>query len=258
MVDEHVAHVKRVLQLLLENHLFVKMEKSTFYAQTISFLGLIVSHNVLCMDPAKGWVVENWPRPTSVHLIQRFLGFTNLYRRFMKNFSTVAAPLTALTRKASGWFCWSTEAQQGCPHQEAITVILVVMDRFSKAGCFFAMPKLPSGKETVKLLLTQVVRLHGLPSNIVFDHGPQFASRFWGAFCWLLGAEASLSSGFRPQSNDQTKRVNQDLECPFCSLASSCPSSWSEHLLWYPVALTSMGMFHYASQPRGQCGCSVC
>ncbi|KAK1797203.1 hypothetical protein P4O66_008285 [Electrophorus voltai] len=70
------------------------------------------SHNKLCMDPAKVQAVENWPRPTSVHLVQHFLGFMNFYRRFIKNFSTLAAPLITLTRKASGPCCWSTKAQQ--------------------------------------------------------------------------------------------------------------------------------------------------
>ncbi|KAK1787442.1 hypothetical protein P4O66_002739 [Electrophorus voltai] len=64
------------------------------------------------MDPAKVQAVESWPKPTSVHLVQRFLGFTNFYCRFMKNFSMVAAALTAQTRKATGRFCCSTEAQQ--------------------------------------------------------------------------------------------------------------------------------------------------
>ncbi|KAK1802109.1 hypothetical protein P4O66_004450 [Electrophorus voltai] len=64
------------------------------------------------MDPAKVWAVESWPKPALVHLVQCFLGFMNFYRRFVKNFSTVAASLTTLTRKASGRFCWSTEAQQ--------------------------------------------------------------------------------------------------------------------------------------------------
>ncbi|KAK1795684.1 hypothetical protein P4O66_001171 [Electrophorus voltai] len=111
-VDKHVTHVRRVLQLLLENHLLVKLEKSTLHAQTISFLGFIVSHNTLCMDPAKVRAVKSWPRPTSVCPVQCFLGFMNFYHRFLKNFSMVAAPLTALTRKASGWFCWSTKAHQ--------------------------------------------------------------------------------------------------------------------------------------------------
>ncbi|KAK1795386.1 hypothetical protein P4O66_010560, partial [Electrophorus voltai] len=87
-----------------------------------------------------------------------------------------------------------------------------------------------------KVLLTQVVRLHGLPSDIVSEHGPQLISHFCRAFCRLLGAEASLSSGFHPQSNDQTERVNQDLERTLRCLASSCPSSWSEHLLWADFA----------------------
>ncbi|KAK1785824.1 hypothetical protein P4O66_003199 [Electrophorus voltai] len=103
-------------------------------------------------------------------------------------------------------------------------VILVVIDRFSKAGHFFALPKLPLAKETAKLLPTQVARLHG-PVFIVSDRGPQFTSRFWGAFCRLLGAEASLSSSFHPQSSGQTERINQDLERTLCCLASSCPSS---------------------------------
>ncbi|KAK1800785.1 hypothetical protein P4O66_005537, partial [Electrophorus voltai] len=111
-VDEHVTHVRWILQLLVENHLFVKLEKSVFHARTISFLGFIISDNMLCMDPSKVWAVENWPRPTSVHLVQCFLDFTNFYCRFIRNFSTVAAPPIMLTRKVSGRFCWPTEAQQ--------------------------------------------------------------------------------------------------------------------------------------------------
>ncbi|KAK1797927.1 hypothetical protein P4O66_007978 [Electrophorus voltai] len=60
MVDKHVTYVRRVPQLLLENHLFIKLEKSTFHVQTISFLGFVISHNALCMDPAKARAVENW------------------------------------------------------------------------------------------------------------------------------------------------------------------------------------------------------
>ena len=71
---------------------------------------------------------------------------------------------------------------------------------------------------------------------MVSDRGPQFASRFWGAFCELLGARASLSSGFHPQSNGQTERVNQDLERTLRCLASTNPSSWSEHLMWAEYA----------------------
>ena len=115
-------------------------------------------------------------------------------------------------------------------------MILVIVDRFSKASKFIALPKLPSARETATLSLEHVVRAHGFPRDVVSDRGPQFASRFWGAFCELLGARASLSSGFHPQSNGQTERVNQDLERTLRCLASTNPSSWSEHLMWAEYA----------------------
>ncbi|XP_035386612.1 uncharacterized protein LOC113583249 [Electrophorus electricus] len=118
----------------------------------------------------------------------------------------------------------------GLPPLRGNMVILVVVYR-----PFLCTAKTAIG-EGDKVLLTQVVRLHGLPSDIVSEHGPQLISHFCRAFCRLLGAEASLSSGFHPQSNDQTERVNQDLERTLRCLASSCPSSWSEHLLWADFA----------------------
>ncbi|KAK1796396.1 hypothetical protein P4O66_009441 [Electrophorus voltai] len=86
-VDEHVTHVRRVLQLLLENHLFVKLEKSVFNARTISFWDLSSPTMSCAWTPAR-------------------------CSKFVRNFSAVAAPLIVLTRKMSGRFCWSTEAQQ--------------------------------------------------------------------------------------------------------------------------------------------------
>ena len=89
---------------------------------------------------------------------------------------------------------------------------LTIVDRFSKAVHFIPLTKLPSASDTAQLLVTHVVRLHGIPAEIVSDRGPQFTACFWRAFCTLLGTQVSLSSGFHPQSNGQTERVNQSLE----------------------------------------------
>jgi len=62
-----------------------------------------------------------------------------------------------------------------------------VMDRFSKAAHFIPLPKLPSARETADLLVQHVVRLHGIPADRVSDHGPQFSSQLWKAFCHTLG-----------------------------------------------------------------------
>lgn len=102
------------------------------------------------------------------------------------------------------------------------------LDRFAKACKLIPQPKLPSAKETTDLLLQHVVRVHGFPTDIVSDQGTQFASWFWKAICHHLGAMVSLSSGFYPEFNGQTKRVNQDLECSLRCLVSA--SHGASHL----------------------------
>ncbi len=100
-LQEHTLHVRRVLQRLLENRLFVKAEKCVFHASSVSFLGSVMSAEGIGMDPAKVRAVMDWPVPDSRTALQRFLGFANFYRRFIHNFSQVAAPLTALTSTKS-------------------------------------------------------------------------------------------------------------------------------------------------------------
>lgn len=69
------------------------------------------------------------------------------------------------------------------------TTILTIVDRFSKAAHFIALPKLPTAKETADLLVNHVVRLHGIPLDIVSDRGPQFTSCLEGILPipWCLG-----------------------------------------------------------------------
>lgn len=81
----------------MENKLFVKAEKCVFHAQSVSFLGSVVSADGISMDPAKVRAMIEWPIPDSRTTLQRFLGFANFYRRFISNFSLIAVPLTTLT-----------------------------------------------------------------------------------------------------------------------------------------------------------------
>ena len=107
-----------------------------------------------------------------------------------------------------------------------------MVDRFSKAAHFIPLPKLPSAIQTAELMVLHVFRLHGLPSDIVSDRGPQFSAQFWRAFCGLIGATPSLSSGFHPQTNGQTERANQKLEVALRCMTSKNSASWSKTLPW--------------------------
>uniref|UniRef100_A0A8C6M1N6 Integrase catalytic domain-containing protein n=1 Tax=Nothobranchius furzeri TaxID=105023 RepID=A0A8C6M1N6_NOTFU len=120
----------------------------------------------------------------------------------------------------------------GLPPVNQLDTVLTVVDRFSKAVHLVALPGLPTAKQTAEILLEQVVRLHGFPQDIVSDRGPQFMSRFWRAFCRLVGASSSLSSGYHPQTNGQTERANKQLGRYLRCFASSQPNTWPKHLLW--------------------------
>ncbi len=109
--EEHEGHVSAVLQRLLNNHLYVKPEKCEFHVTHAQFLGFIITPGHVEMDPKKVEAVLKWPTPTTVKEVQRFIGFANFYRRFIKNFSSVAAPLTALTKGGVTKIYWSSEAE---------------------------------------------------------------------------------------------------------------------------------------------------
>ncbi len=88
----------------------VLQEKYQFHARSVPFLGFILSLDGIRMDPTKVKAVADWPTPDSRRAVQRFLGFANFYRRFIRNFSQVALPLTDLTSTKKR-FCWSSQAQ---------------------------------------------------------------------------------------------------------------------------------------------------
>ncbi|XP_029111424.1 uncharacterized mitochondrial protein AtMg00860-like isoform X3 [Scleropages formosus] len=111
-MDEHVALVHQVLQLLLRHRLYVKGEKCLFHQRQVSFLGFVLRLDGVSIDPQKVSAVLHWPQPTTVKALQRFLGFANFYRRFIWSFSTVAAPLTALTSSKRSRLSWMEEAQE--------------------------------------------------------------------------------------------------------------------------------------------------
>ncbi|KAK3511603.1 hypothetical protein QTP70_011262 [Hemibagrus guttatus] len=110
--EEHQSHVRTVLTRLLENQLYVKAEKCEFHVQRTSFLGYNVSYQGVEMDNSKIKAVTEWPRPTTVKELQRFLGFANFYRRFIRNYSITAAPLTSLLKGKPSRLKWTENATQ--------------------------------------------------------------------------------------------------------------------------------------------------
>ncbi|TPX54573.1 hypothetical protein PhCBS80983_g05887, partial [Powellomyces hirtus] len=99
--EDHMKHVREVLRRLREHKLYAKLEKCEFNVKSVEFLGFIISQDGIAMDPKKIDAITSWEQPSTVKGVQRFLGFANFYRRFIKDYSKIASPLTALTKKDS-------------------------------------------------------------------------------------------------------------------------------------------------------------
>ncbi|KAK3531065.1 hypothetical protein QTP70_008755 [Hemibagrus guttatus] len=110
-LEEHVRHVRAVLSRLQQNHLYIKPEKCEFHRTTIMFLGYVISWQGVEIDLTKVHAVTEWPNPTTVKELQRFLGFANFYRHFIRNYSSVAGPLTSLLQGKPRRLSWSDQAQ---------------------------------------------------------------------------------------------------------------------------------------------------
>ncbi|XP_056094233.1 uncharacterized protein LOC130072931 [Rhinichthys klamathensis goyatoka] len=115
-LNDHVQHVRVVLQRLLEHQLYAKIDKCEFHQTSTAFLGYVISPEGIAMDEGKARAVLEWPQPATLKELQRFLGFSNFYRRFIRNFSSVANPLTSLIKKGINRLPWNGSATQAFHH----------------------------------------------------------------------------------------------------------------------------------------------
>ena len=97
--ENHDTHLRVVLETLRKEQLYAKLSKCEFWLNEVSFLGHIVSKEGIRMDPKKIEVVVEWKPPRNVTEVRSFLGLAGYYRRFVKGFSMIAAPMTRLLQK---------------------------------------------------------------------------------------------------------------------------------------------------------------
>ena len=106
--DEHKQHLQIVFEEFRTHKLFINAKKSEFFLHEIHYLGHIVSHNKIRMDPAKVKAIVEWPQLKTVHDVRNFLGLCSYYRCFVRYFAHIASPLHDLTKKKIK-FVWDTQ-----------------------------------------------------------------------------------------------------------------------------------------------------
>jgi hypothetical protein len=129
---DHLRHLRAVFSELRHQQLFVKRTKCAFGATSVAYLGHVISEAGVAMDPAKVQAVRDWPAPRSAQAVRGFLGLAGYYRKFVHNYGTIAAPLTALLKKEG--FVWSDAAAEAFDALKAAvsSAPILAMPDFSK------------------------------------------------------------------------------------------------------------------------------
>lgn len=107
-LEDHLLHLDIAFQVLLDNHFVLKISKCFFGQSQVEYLGHLVSHKGVEPLATKVTAIIHWPSPRSTKALRSFLGLAGFYRRFIKGYATIAAPLVKAT--TIGSFQWTEEA----------------------------------------------------------------------------------------------------------------------------------------------------
>ena len=134
------------------------------------------------------------------------------------------------------------------PPSLGFTAILVIVDRLTKQGVFLLTHDTITAAQLVELFVLHVFSKHGVPSHVTSDRDSEFVSHFFQSLGKALDMNLHFTSGYHPEGNGQTERVNQTLEQYLCVYCNYQQDNWS--------ALLPLAEFAYNNAPSKTTGTS--
>ena len=146
------------------------------------------------------------------------------------------------------WDSISMDFIEHLPDSEGFTAILVVVDRFTKQAIFISTYDTITSAQLAELFVIHVFSKHGVPSHITSDRGSEFVSHFFRSLGKALGIKLHFTSGYHPEGDGQTERVNQTLEQYVRMFCNYQQDNWR--------ALLPLAEFAYNNAPSATTGVS--
>jgi hypothetical protein len=130
------------------------------------------------------------------------------------------------------WADISIDFIEGLPKVAGKSVILTVVDRFSKYAHFIPLGHPYTAASVARAFFDGIVRLHGFPSSIVSDRDPVFTGHVWRDLFSMAGVKLRMSTAFHPQTDGQSEVVNKVIAMYLRCVTGDRPRSWVEWLSW--------------------------
>jgi len=136
--EEHQDHLTQIMVVLEREKLYGNLQKCTFFSKEVTFLRYIVTAQGVKVNESKVKVIRSWPVPRSIHDVRSFYGLASFYRWFIRNFSTIMAPMTEVIKGTS--FEWTPKAQTAFEEvksklTEALVLALPCFDKIFEIEC---------------------------------------------------------------------------------------------------------------------------
>jgi hypothetical protein len=170
--------------------------------------------------------------PNMRRLVQDYVQACMTCQRYKSEHLQPAGLLQPLPLPSAVWADIGLNFVEVLPRVHSKTVILSVVDRFSKYCHFIPLAHPYTAESVAQAFFTDIVRLHGIPRSIVSDRDPVFCSSFWRELMRLTGTKLLMSSAFHPQTDGQTEAANRVIVMYLRCFTGDRPRQWLRWLPW--------------------------
>lgn len=170
-------------------------------------------------------------------MVREFVRSCHICQQAKPERTLPAGLLQPLPVPSEPWEMASMDFVEGLPPSQRYNCILVVVDKLSKYAHFIPLRHPYTATKVADAFVDHVYKLHGMPQSLISDRDPIFTSQFWQTVFRATGTQLRMSTANHPETDGQTERVNQSLECYLRCFISAHPHHWSKWLslceFWY-------------------------